>query len=97
MEAVDAFLESLAHLHLVDEDDVLGVGTVLRLDVFIERVIFEEPLELNQVEVDLDDVCTWDGLAGAMSQGLHELRLAAATHARDYLDVWGAHDIPEPV
>ena len=95
MQAIHGPLESLAHLDLVDEDEVRRACVVALVDVGVQRVTLEQILELVEVEVDVDDVGVLDVGGHVIAEGFEQLRLAASAHAGDDLDVRGAHDVYE--
>ena len=62
-----------------------------------QGVVFEQALELDQVEVDVDYVGARDAFQDVLLERLEQLRLTAAAHARDDLDVGCPDGLDQPV
>ena len=97
MNAVNCLLETLAQLHLVDEEAVACALFVPFHDFAMQRVVLEQRLVVEVQQVDVDVVGGWVLPRDGGAERLHELRLAGATHPRDHLDVPGALKRPRPL
>ena len=87
MQPVDRFFKTLAHLYLVDHYKVSLIGSIVRGDVIIQRVIFHEFFIFMKIEIDVDHIGTIVIGLYARDERLQQFRLAASAHVRDDFDV----------
>ena len=97
VNAVNCFLETLAQLHLVDEETVAGALFVPLDDFVIQRVILKQRLVVEVQQIDVDVVGGWVPPSNGGGERLHKLGPTRAAHPRDHLDVPGALERPKPL
>ena len=56
MEAVDRAFKTVAHLNLIDKQEVLLAGHSMLFYIGEQGMIFEQALELVKVVIDMDDI-----------------------------------------
>ena len=56
MEAVDRAFKTIAHLNLIDKQEVLLAGHSMLFYIGEQGMIFEQALELVKVVIDMDDI-----------------------------------------
>ena len=87
MKAVDRSLKAVAHLNLVDKQEVLLAGRPMLFYVGEQRVIFEQLLELIEVVVDVNDIRIGQVGLYVVAKGFEQFRFTAAANTRDDLDI----------
>ena len=97
MNAVNCLLETLAQLHLVDEEALAGALFVPLYDFAMQRVVLEQRLVVEVQQIDVDVVGGWVLPSNGGGERFHELGLAGAAHPRDHLDVPGALERSKPL
>ena len=85
VEAVNCTLKAIAHLNLVDKQEVLLTGCPMLFYIGKQRVIFEQVLKLIEVVVDVDDIRIGKVGLHIITEGFEQFRLPAAADAGDDL------------
>ena len=78
VNAVNCFLETLAQLHLVDEEAVAGALFVPLYDFVMQRAVLEQRLIVEIQQIDVDVVGGWALPSDGGGERFHELGLAGA-------------------
>ena len=95
VNAVNRLLETLAQLHLVDEEAVACATFISLYNFAMQRVVLEQRLVVEIQKVDVDVVGGRILPRDRGGERLHELGLAGAAHPRDHLYVPGALERPK--
>ena len=72
MEAVDRAFKAVAHLNLIDKQEVLLVGRPMLFYIGEQGMIFEQVLELAEVVIDMDDIRIGQICLHVIAEGLEQ-------------------------
>ena len=72
MEAVDRAFKAVAHLNLVDKQEVLLVGHSMLFHIGEQGMIFEQALELVEAVIDMDDIRIGQICLHVIAEGLEQ-------------------------
>lgn len=72
MKAVDRTFKAVAHLNLIDKQEVLLAGHSMLFYIGEQGMIFEQALELIEVVVDMDDIRIGQICLHVIAEGLEQ-------------------------